>query len=148
MCATNTKQHIYSYRFSYYGFCREGTLQHISAAKHTGVIRALNLSSDGSLLLTGGEDKELHITHIPSNTCIKKARTPKKISACALLHNSKWAFCGDKFGDVFAVEVPKNVEACEEVEDLTNGALGHLCSVITELVSVRGDRYGSMIVSG
>ena len=108
-----------------------GEIDELSQAKHASVVRAIDISDDGYLLASAGDDKEVHVTCLRSKTCILKAKAPKKISSVVLSISAQQVYCGDKFGDAYAIPVPTKMQPSAEVKELPSPIFGHVCSALT-----------------
>ena len=100
----------------------------------------MDLAADGRLLLSGGGDKELHVTCLKSRQCVVKACGPKKICSGVFDKKGRRACCGDKFGDAFAVDVPDDGPPASSVRELPPPIFGHVCSAVTQLAVLGSNR--------
>lgn len=106
---------------------------------HGQPIHALAFTPNGSLLLSGGDDKLLKLWSTDSWQCIKTLSAPKKISAAAFSADAKHVMFADKFGDVLCGTTSATGASSAVVPG--NLLLGHFCAVVTSLQSTPDSKF-------
>eukprot|EP01025_Chloroclados_australasicus_P016759 TRINITY_DN1852_c0_g2_i2.p2 TRINITY_DN1852_c0_g2~~TRINITY_DN1852_c0_g2_i2.p2 ORF type:complete len:492 (-),score=6.68 TRINITY_DN1852_c0_g2_i2:431-1741(-) len=125
--------------------------------EHLGCIRCIQFSLNGSLFFAGGDDKILRIwkkqcmdqsmdnKSVAADTelgfvyqCICKVITKKKICAGSFTKDGCFVFVGDKFGDVYVVQVPVS-DNC--TNNQATWVLGHYCAIIGAIDTYSNNRF-------
>ncbi|GAX84576.1 hypothetical protein CEUSTIGMA_g11997.t1 [Chlamydomonas eustigma] len=105
----------------------------------TASVRILQFSLEGTLLLTGSDDRMIALWDTITWKCLANWLSPKKASAGTFTRDSKYILWGDKFGDIL-------IGDCASRNDLTQPQhpallFGHLCSVVSSISVSPDNRF-------